>query len=91
MDNTVGINDIVATKDGQRLRVLSVKKNGNDVHRLEGIDDTSASPMRTTVLKDNFLRVLQKSPWKYDAKTGKKINAVTGEPWVEPVKEEVKK
>jgi hypothetical protein len=82
MDNTVGINDIVLTKDGQQLRILSVQKTGNDIQRLWGIDDNAPTPMRTPILKDNFQRIMRKSPWKYDAKTGEKVDAVTGKPWI---------
>ena len=81
MDNSVAANDIIATKDGQRLRVLSVRYSGNDIQRVEGIDDSAASPMRVTVMKENFLRVLQKSPWIMDPKTGKRVDAKTGQPW----------
>ena len=85
MDNTVGINDIVSTKDGQTLRILAVKKNGNEVMRLEGINDNDPSPMRTTILKENFLRILKKCPWRIDPKTNKKVDA-QGNLWIEEVK-----
>ena len=81
MDNSVGINDIVLTKDGQNLRVLSVRRNGPDILRLEGIDDHSPAPMRTTILKENFLRILKKCPWRLDS-NGKKVDA-QGNPWLE--------
>ncbi len=89
MDNSVAVNDIIATKDGQKLRVLSVRNNGPEIVRVEGIDDNCPSPMRTVVLKDNFLRVLRKSPWKMDAKTGLKIDVATGKPWADTAKEGV--
>ena len=60
MDNSVEVNDIILTKDGQQLRVLAVRRNGPDIQRLEGICDTDPSPMRTTVLKNNFQRVMKK-------------------------------
>ena len=82
MDNSVEVNDIILTKDGQMLRVLNVRRNGSDIQRLEGIDDNSPSPMRTTVLKNNFQRVMKKSPWVIDPKTGKKIDRTTLKPWV---------
>ena len=60
--NEIGIGDVIATKDGLTLRVLSVRKvDGNQILRLEGIDDTSESPIRTTVLPNNILRVLRKA------------------------------
>ena len=73
MDNSVEVNDIILTKDGQQLRVLAVRRNGPDIQRLEGICDTDPSPMRTTVLKNNFQRVMKKSPWIIDPKTGEKL------------------
>ena len=50
---------------------------------LEGICDTDPSPMRTTVLKNNFQRVMKKSPWVIDPKTGKKVDRTTLQPWAE--------
>ena len=82
MDNSVEVNDIILTKDGQQLRVLNVRRNGPDIQRLEGICDTDPSPMRTTVLKNNFQRVMKKSPWVIDPKTGKKIDRTTLKPLV---------
>ena len=82
MDNSVEVNDIILTKDGQQLRVLNVRRNGPDIQRLEGICDTDPSPMRTTVLKNNFQRFMKKSPWVIDPKTGKKIDRTTLKPWV---------
>lgn len=79
MDKSIGINDIIATKDGQRLRILAIRRNGEEIIRVEGIDDTSSSPIRVTVLKENFLRLLVKSPWVMDPKTGKKMDTKTGE------------
>ena len=81
MDNSVEVNDIILTKDGQQLRVLNVRKNGNDIQRVEGICDTDPSPMRVTVLKNNFQRVMKKSPWVIDPKTGKKVDRTTLQPW----------
>ena len=81
MDNSVEVNDIILTKDGQQLRVLNVRRNGPDIQRLEGICDTDPSPMRVTVLKNNFQRVMKKSPWVIDPKTGKKIDRTTLQPW----------
>ena len=83
MDNSVEVNDIILTKDGQQLRVLNVRRNGPDIQRLEGICDTDPSPMRTTVLKNNFQRVMKKSPWIIDTKTGKKVDRTTLQPWAE--------
>ena len=83
MDNSIEINDTIVTKDGATLRVLAVRRDGQEIRRLEGIDDNAPSPMRVTVLKDNFLRLIRKSPWKMDNKTGKKVDARTGKPWEE--------
>ena len=81
MDNSVLENDVIATKDGMKLRVLAVRKNGDEINRLEAMDDSSPSPMRINVLRDNFLRIISKSPWVIDRKTGKKLDSRTGEPW----------
>ena len=81
MDNSVEVNDIILTKDGQQLRVLAVRRNGPDIQRVEGICDTDPSPMRVTVLKNNFQRVMKKSPWVIDPKTGKKVDRTTLQPW----------
>ena len=86
MDNSVAVNDIIATKDGQKLRVLSVRYSGNDIQRVEGIDDSSPCPMRTNVFKENFLRVLVKSPWVL-YKKGIKVDVKTGKPWGEKLAE----
>lgn len=51
-------NDTIATKDGKILRVLSIYKSGNDITRIEGIDDASDIPCRKTVYVNNILRVL---------------------------------
>ena len=59
--NEIGINDIIATKDGLTLRVLSIRKvDGNNILRIEGVDDNSEAPMRTTVLPNNILRIIKK-------------------------------
>ena len=90
MDNMVAINDTIATRDNQRLRVLRVVLVGNNVHRLECVDDNDPrGPCRINVPKENFLRILQKSPWKLDS-VGRRVDAVTGKPWTVQT-EEVKK
>lgn len=83
MDNTISINDIIATKDNQRLRIIRVVKVGNEIHRLEGIDDNDPrGPCRVNVTRDNFRTIIKKSPWKIDPITNKKIDSTTGKPWV---------
>jgi len=89
MDNTIEINDIIMTRDNQRLRILRVVKQGNDIQRLEGIDDSAPSPCRVNVTKDNFRTILKKSPWRLDPATNRKLDRVTGKPWEQ--KEEVVK
>jgi hypothetical protein len=54
-------NDVIATKDGKTLRVLSIYKTGNDITRVEGIDDASDSPCRRTVYVNNIQRILRKA------------------------------
>lgn len=85
MDNTIAINDTIATRDNQRLRVLRVVKPGNDILRLECVDDNDPrGPCRINITRDNFRTILKKSPWKVDPKTHLKVDAVTGKPWIQP-------
>ena len=53
--------DVIATKDGREMRVLTVYKNGNAIHRIEGIDDSVDSPIRTTVYSADITRILRKA------------------------------
>jgi hypothetical protein len=89
MENSIEVNDVITTRDNQRLRVLRVVRVGNNIHRLEAADDNCPSPCRVNVPKENFLRILQKCPWKTD-KMGNKLDRITGKPWAAP-KEEVTK
>ena len=59
-------NDVIATKDGKTLRVLSIYKTGNEITRIEGVDDNSDSPCRRTVYNNNILRILRKAPKKVE-------------------------
>ena len=54
------INDVIATKDGKTLRVLSIYRSGGEITRIEGIDDNDDSPCRKTVYVNNLLRILRK-------------------------------
>lgn len=68
----INVGDTVLTKDGHTLEVLSIRyKDGSEIHRLEGIDRASPSPMRTAVLQSNFLRVIKKSKKVYDPEARK--------------------
>jgi hypothetical protein len=58
---TIDRNDIIATKDGQTVRVLSVYYNGDALSKIEGIDDSEASPMRRPVFAAQIARVLRKA------------------------------
>ena len=62
------IDDVIATKDGRTMKVLTIKfKDGtHDVQRMEAMDINSGSPMRTTIHWDNFRRVIRKAPKAYD-------------------------
>jgi hypothetical protein len=53
-------NDIISTKDGQSLRILTIYKNGNEVSKIDGIDDNSPSPMRVPVFANNIARIMKK-------------------------------
>ena len=67
----LGQNDVIATKDGKTLRVLSIYKTGNEVVRIEGIDDSAESPCRRTVYANNILRILRKFKPEVTEKEGK--------------------
>lgn len=67
MINPINIGDTITTKDGMTLEILSIRyKDGSDIHKLEGIDRNSPSPMRISVLQSNFLRVIKKAKKSYD-------------------------
>ncbi len=53
-------NDVIATKDGRELRVLSVYKPAGEILRVDCIDDRSANPMRTPVFSKDIARILVK-------------------------------
>jgi hypothetical protein len=53
--------DIIATKDGQTYRVLSVFMNGDSLTKIEGIDETERSPMRRPVFSNQIAKVLKKA------------------------------
>ena len=57
---TIERGDIISTKDGQTIRVLSVYYNGDALSKIEGIDDTEACPMRRPVFSNQIARVLKK-------------------------------
>lgn len=59
---TIDKGDTILTKEGKEMRVLRVFQNGKDIQRLECVDDTTESPMRTTVFANNISRVLKKAP-----------------------------
>ena len=62
------VDDLIATKDGRTMSILTVKfKDGTyDVQRMEAVDKTAAVPMRTTIHWDNFRRVIKKAQKAYD-------------------------
>lgn len=74
LNNLPEIGDIILTKDGLQLRVLSVRKDGERILFLEGVDDNAPSPMRTRVQQNNFQRILRKNPNPIDPKTNKPVN-----------------
>lgn len=51
-------HDTVVAKDGRRLRVLSVRRNGDQIQWVEGVDDTLESPMRSTVFRGDIVSVI---------------------------------
>ena len=58
------VNDFISTKDGRELRILSLYKTGNEVIRLDGVDDNAPSPMRIVVFANNIARIIKKAPKK---------------------------
>ena len=52
--------DIIATKEGKEMRVLSVYRPGGDIVRVDCIDDHVESPMRTPIFIKDVLKVLKK-------------------------------
>ena len=82
MDNMVAVNDIIATRDNQRLRILRIRKNGEKILGIECVDDDDPrGPCRVNVTPDNFRTILKKSPWRIDPVTNRKFDSVTGKPW----------
>lgn len=53
--------DIIATKAGESLRVVSVYYNGNDLSRVDALNDSDPSPMRRPVFSNQIARVLKKA------------------------------
>lgn len=60
--NEIERGDTIATKDGKAFRVLSVYKSGNEVTRVEGVNDSDESPKRTPLLPSDIIRILRKAP-----------------------------
>lgn len=60
--NEIERGDTIATKDRKTLRILSVYKSGNEILRVEGVDDSSDSPKRIPVLPSDIIRILRKAP-----------------------------
>lgn len=58
---TIEKDDVILTKDGHEMRVLRVIMGGNDIQRIECVDDKAESPMRTTIFANNISRVLVKA------------------------------
>jgi hypothetical protein len=54
-------NDVIATKEGQTIRVMAVYMNGDVLSRIEGVDDSEASPMRRPVFANQIARILRKA------------------------------
>jgi hypothetical protein len=53
-------NDVVLTKDGREMRILSIYKSNNTVHRVEAVDDSKDIPTRTTIYANNIMKILRK-------------------------------
>ncbi len=66
--NEIERNDTIATKDGRSMRVLSVYKSGNEILKVDAIDDSNESPKRTPLLPSDIIRILRKAPKAEEAK-----------------------
>ena len=57
---TIERNDIIQTKDGQTLRVMSTYYNAGVLSKIEGVDDNDPCKMRRPVFSAQIARVLKK-------------------------------
>lgn len=58
--NEIERGDTIAS-DGKAFRVLSVYKSGNELLRIEVVDDASDSPKRIPLLPNQISRILRKA------------------------------
>lgn len=66
--------DKVITKDNRTIRVQKVRKQGDQIYRVEGVIDSDPCPMMQTIMPDNILRVIpnDKSKFRQQVKSGGK-------------------
>ena len=57
----IDVGDVISTKEGRTYRVLSVYRNGEQIYKIEGIDDSELTPMRRPVFAHEIGRVLRKA------------------------------
>ncbi len=54
--------DVIITKDGREMRILSVYKPDGQVKRVDCVEEKSENPMRTPIFSENIGRILRKGP-----------------------------
>ena len=57
---TIEKGDVILLKDGRIVRVLAVYKPDGIIRRVEVVDDSSDSPMRTPVQSKDIARIMKK-------------------------------
>ncbi len=88
--------DYILTKDGRELEVLGIyppAARGNMISRIDGIDHSDPSPMRTPVFAKDILRIVRKAIPKKKIQESIPAGQVVNEKDInlqEKVKEEVK-
>ncbi len=59
---SINRGDLIKTKNGKTYTVEAIRWLENNLYKLEGVDRTAASPMRTTVWASEFDKVIKKAP-----------------------------
>ena len=54
-------NDIVQLNDGREVRVLRLYASDTTIHKLDCVDDASASPIRFIVYPNQIVKVVKKA------------------------------
>ena len=57
---TIEKGDVIATKDGRSVRVLSVYKPDGIIRKVDAVDDGAESPIREVIFSKDIARILVK-------------------------------